>query len=331
MEFSVLQEIKLSRSQEKLHAFKKATPETLAQGTANLKFERMVNLAEKKILQNQRQATVQTSSSLAEALATELLHTPGSILTEQEIAKVYQESGCLDTIKTPNCDTPAAKLHRTADGTCNNLANPTQGAAATALRRLIPSRYDDGIRRGRGFLQSQGSPLFNGLFNPPDPSPRIASIGIVQDQEVNDTAHTHMLMQWGQFLDHDVDAVPEYEHCPKGCTISAEFEGSCFPFAIPADDDNVMVTRASFAARKCHEFRRSIGACPSSQVPVTEVRPREQLNSITHYVDGSMVYGSSQDVLDMVRDATSNAGMLRTGAPAKGKDNNEYRTLSHMQ
>ena len=40
-----------------------------------------------------------------------------------------------------------------------------------------------------------------------------------------------MLMQWGQFMDHDLDAIPEHEDCPEGCEI--EEEGSCFPFPVP--------------------------------------------------------------------------------------------------
>ena len=201
-EFSKIQGVEQPKSQDKLHAFKKASPEALAQGKANLKFERMVKLAEKKILRSQRFATTQTTTSLAESLATELLHRPGSILSEQEVARIYEESGCRQTVVNPtNCDTSEQLYYRTPDGTCNNLASPTWGAANTPLRRLIAERYDDGVSRGRGFLQSQGSSLFDGgVFGSPNPSPRVVSLRIVKDREIEDYGHTHLLMQWGHAI-----------------------------------------------------------------------------------------------------------------------------------
>ena len=41
------------------------------------------------------------------------------------------------------CD-PDSKF-RTLDGTCNNLASPRQGAAATAMPRLMDNAYSDGL------------------------------------------------------------------------------------------------------------------------------------------------------------------------------------------
>lgn len=306
---------KYSNSQSKLRAFKTPTPETLAQGNANLKFENMVKLSERNILRHQYQATVQTESSLAEAIAMELLHTPGSILSENEIARIYQESGCLDVVEPPKDCNDGNGIHR-PDGTCNNFVHPTWGAAATPLRRLIPARYDDGVSRGRGFLQSQGSALFQGPFKSPNPSPRIASTTIIQSKNTEDGTHSHLLMQWGQFVDHDVTAVPEHETCPKSCKVSSDNEGHCYPFLVPEDDNEVEVTLAD--SKKCHAFHRSLGACLSPSHLGQVVPPREQLNSITHFIDGSSIYGFSADVLNMIRDLSSEAGLLRIGPPANG-------------
>ena len=321
-EFAARHKGTFSKSQAKLHAFKKASPEAMAQGLARLKFERMVKLAEKKILRSQRVSTIQTTSSMAEALATELLHKPGSILTSQEIAKIYQESNCAPTLPTPtNCDTPAAKFHRTPDGSCNNRDHPTLGATNTPMGRLIEARYDDGISRPRGFLQSQDPELFKaGVFGAPNPSARVASIAIVRDREDNDTMHTHMMMQWGQFMDHDFSAMPEFgEEIECECEVTDETEGSCYPFRIPEDDD--AVTRTVSEDIQCFTFHRSLPACPEPDSPITgQVLPREQLNAITHFVDGSNVYGHSADILNNeLRDPDSNAGLLRVGAPASGK------------
>lgn len=35
--------------------------------------------------------------------------------------------------------------YRTADGSCNNLADPSLGAALTRQRRMMDNSYDDGI------------------------------------------------------------------------------------------------------------------------------------------------------------------------------------------
>ncbi len=306
-----MQEEQLTESQAKLRAFKKATPSALTQGNANLKFENMIKRAERKIFRYQRLATVQTLSSMAESLAMELLYTPGTTLSGEEIARIYQESGCEEVV--PDCTDSA---HRKPDGTCNNLAKPTWGAINTPLRRLIPARYDDGMSRGRGFLQSQGSKLFSqGVFNAPNPSPRITSTEIIKDKNDRDAGHTHILMQWGQFLDHDMSLVPEYEKCPEACEVTAANEGRCYPFPVPEEDEDVSVTLAN--SKRCHEFHRSVGACPPGGQTVP---PREQLSGITHFIDGSNVYSSTADILnDELRDGSSDAGLLKVGPPAQGK------------
>ena len=133
---------------EKLHSFKKATAEALAQGNARLMFEKMVKAAETKILRRQ-QATMQSTEERVESLAMEFLHKPGSILTKQETAKIYEESGCREIVHTSiNCS--SLRNQRTANGLWNNLKHPTFGATNTPMRRLIPAQYDDGISRLQG-------------------------------------------------------------------------------------------------------------------------------------------------------------------------------------
>lgn len=318
-EFSAVQDVKLSNPQQKLHAFKIATPSVLAQANANLKFERMVDLAEKMILHSQRnKATIQTTSALAESLAIELLHTTGSILSKKEIAMLYEESNCAQTLPAAaNCMETTSRL---ADGTCNNLKNPTFGAAGTRFRRLIPARYDDGVSSPRGFMQSQGSPFYAGVFSLPTPSARIASLAIMKDKKINDAAHSQMLMQWGQFIGNDMASIPEFDSCPDGCDVTEQFEGSCHPIAVPQYDRQVLVTRTETNSIGCIGFRRSLGACPSSNPQVTRVLPREQLNAITHFIDGSTIYHHDQSMLNtLLRDTKSNSGQLRTGSAANGE------------
>ena len=322
-EFAREQDASTSPIQEKLNAFKTATPETLAQGIASLKFERIVKLAEQKILRLQTMAAAQTypESAMVEELLAELLHRPGRFLTVQEIGRIQAESGCSNIPLQPNCDSEERKLYRSADGTCNNLVNKTLGSASTPLRRLIPARYDDGVSRARGFLQSQSVPPFGTPFSSPNPSPRIVSTTINTDISRREMGITHILMQWGQFVDHDIGASPEHETCPSSCSVTPELEGNCYPIPVPETDNNIEVTKKD--SKKCAVFKRSLGACPPAGIPTNSIPPREQLNGITHFHDASMIYGHSDDILNNeIRDMSASGtarGSLRTGKPAEGE------------
>ena len=301
-------------------AFKLAYPETLAQGKARLLYEDMVHRAEKKILASRRivnsASLEKDTEAMAEALATELLHTPGSLLTKEEIAKMYEESECAELVHTPDCSDQSVTMFRTADGTCNNLNNPTNGAANTPFRRLILPQYEDGISAPRGWMQSTGSSLFAGPFAPPNPSPRVVSIGVITDRPAIEDRYTHILMQWGQFMDHDLDLAPEFENCPAGCDTEKPLECAAFP--VPLDDHNVMVTRTDPQSRACHAFRRSLPAC--EEAAPSELNSREQVNAITSFIDGSQVYHHKEDVQNnLIRDKSSGKGQLRTGLPVAGK------------
>lgn len=288
------------------------TAESLAQGNARMKFEKMVKRAESSILEKQRRTTAQTAETRVASLAMEILHKPGSILTKQEIARMYQESECHKTLVAPP-DCTSMTRQRTANGVCNNLENPTFGAANTPMRRLIPPQYDDGIGRLQGTLQIREVSIVPGPFSPPNPSPRVVSLGVIMDRPDNDTRFSHILMQWGQFMDHDLGAIPEFDgKCPPGCAVE---EDSCVPFPVPRDDDEV--SRVSNGnSRFCHVFRRSMPACDGNG---EALMPREQLNSLSHFIDGSMVYHHNASVqMNLIRNQSSPDGFLNVGLPATG-------------
>ncbi len=305
--------IQLNSEQKKLHSFKMASKESLAQGYARLKFEKMVKKAESKLLEQQRKVTVQSAEERVESLAMEFLHKPGSLLTKQEIAKMYQESECRATVPAP-ADCSSFTQQRSTNGVCNNRVDPTRGAANTPMRRLIPAQYDDGISRLQGTLQIRRASIVPGPFSPPNPSPRVVSLGVVLDRPDNDTQYSHILMQWGQFIDHDLDAIPEFEYCPSDCNVA---EDTCVPFPVPEDDDDVSRIRGR-RSRFCHAFRRSLPACIAGTTDSLE--PREQINSITHFMDGSMVYHHNESVqMNLIRNQKSKDGLLNVGPPARGK------------
>ena len=98
--------------------------------------------------------------------------------------------------ESPNCD-PFAR-YRTLSGRCNNLGRPEWGSAGATLRRLLPNAYADGRDEPRGGRNPRSSL----------PSARHVSQKNHPDNDVPDTRFTHMVMQFGQFLDHDLTLTP---------------------------------------------------------------------------------------------------------------------------
>lgn len=83
--------------------------------------------------------------------------------------------------------------YRTIDGSCNNLEHPLWGKSHTAFIRLVPPDYADGLNTLR--KASDGEHL---------PGPREVSITLATDVDIPQTKFTLMVMQWGQFIDHDI-------------------------------------------------------------------------------------------------------------------------------
>lgn len=305
-------------SAQLLNAFKRASIESLQEGNKQLMFEEMVKKAERKILENERKEKNAMSGlkngaeTQAEDLARELFHKLGSILNKNEIARILQESGCAeDTMQAPNCSDAKLQQFRTVTGVCNNLQNPLFGAAHTPFSRLIPAQYEDGLSQPRGAMQNmENSLLTEGPFSPPNPSPRLISISAVTDRPIDDERFSHILMQWGQFLDHDLDLAPAFMHVDcSGCSNTDE---RCAPFRVPTDDPTF---GNSSSSQVCHPFMRSLPVCQQS--PDGSVRPRQQVNELTSFIDGSQIYGSSEKVTNAVR--ASGSGRLRTGRNIPGK------------
>ena len=292
--------------------FKQASKEALRQGEAREKFEDMVRRAERKLAEVQRKshASVQSAEARAEELATELFHRPGSMLKKEEISRMRIESECTGR-EEPKCFTPTFQRFRTIDGTCNNLENPFLGAADTPLVRLIPSQYENGISSLRGGLQNRKGEFFEaGPFTQPNPSARLVSQTVIRNVS-EDGEFTHIFMQWGQFLDHDMSLVPEQEdECPERAK-ECEFTNICEPIRV-ADRDPIFGVGTDNDG-DCMAFSRSLPACEDEDEPLVNgvFRPREQINVLTSFLDGSMIYGSSEEVELELR--LLKGGLLREG------------------
>ena len=304
---AVVQEKKAMKqtSDDIMKLFKKASKKAIKIGTAQLEFEDMVRRAERKLSEKERLSLVSTQNSkeMAATIARELFHIPGSMLTKQEIARMWQET-CQDALMEANCYIPTIFQFRTPDGTCNNLDKPLQGAAGTSFRRLIPGQYEDGCSTLRGNLQNRFADVIAAsAFEPPNPSARFISSTIIEDRQPEETPFTHILMQWGQFLDHDLDLSPELE---EEC-ISCEFTEICQPIRV--FDNDIAFGIGTPNNGDCLPLRRSLPTCPTDKPG--SFSPREQINDITSYIDGSMVYGSSEELSLALRELEG--GLLRTG------------------
>ena len=301
--------------------YKQVSKEARRQGEARELFENMVHRAERRLAEAQRksQAGAQSAEARAEDLAKDLFHRPGSLLTEDELTHMMIESGCSGREDADElmCFIPFNARFRTIDGTCNNLKNPLLGAADTPLSRLIPAQYEDGISTLRGDIQNSLGKIFDASpFQPPNPSARIVSQTIISNVS-EDEGLTHILMQFGQFLDHDLSLSPELEdECPERAA-DCEFTEICRPIRI-ADRDPIF-GKGTERNGGCLPFSRSLAACPDPKEPLVNggIRAREQINVLTSFIDGSMVYGSDDELAKSIR--KNESGLLTEGFAQPGK------------
>ncbi|XP_017287235.1 peroxidasin isoform X2 [Kryptolebias marmoratus] len=219
-------------------------------------------------------------------------------------------SGCTAHRRINNCsDICFHQKYRSHDGTCNNLQHPMWGASLTAFERLLKPVYDNGFNLPRGATDR----VHNGYRLP---LPRLVSTTLIGTETITpDDRYTHILMQWGQFLDHDLDSTvvalsqsrfSDGQLCVQVCTN----DPPCFPVQFPPNDQRQLRSGA-----RCMFFVRSSPVCGSGMTSLlmNSVYPREQINQITSYIDASNVYGSSQHESEQVRDVASHRGLLRQG------------------
>jgi hypothetical protein len=169
--------------------------------------------------------------------------------------------------------------YRTIDGTGNNLANPSQGAANTQLLRNTTVGYTDGISVPGGADR---------------PSARVVSNGVIAQGSLDlpsERSLSGYVFQWGQFLDHDLDL--------------SSSASPTEPFFIPVPPDDPFLDPAvtPFIGLFRSKFDSATGTGTDN--------PRQQMNDITSYIDGSMVYGS--DDVRALALRTGDGGRLKTG------------------
>jgi len=178
------------------------------------------------------------------------------------------------------CD--SSSRYRTFDGTCNNLQNPALGSVNSPYRRLLPPAYGDGDWLPRGASEWSET---TGYVSETLPSPRkISDVVFQQGNEslTESTTNTHMLMQWGQFIDHDMVSTSKSSF--DCCSPEIRNLCRCFPVTVSEDDSFY-----SQFGKTCLDFTRSDHHCRS------DLEHAEQFNRVSSFLDGSHIYGRTKE------------------------------------
>ncbi|MGQ7843122.1 peroxidase family protein [Granulosicoccus sp. 3-233] len=177
-------------------------------------------------------------------------------------------------------ETPYRESHRdlqTLDGRDNNRQNPLVGSANTAYARLTPANYADGIA-----APAEG------------PEPRYISNRIFEDHAQNlfsENGVTQWAYNWGQFIDHTIGL--------RGSSDEALF--------MAYDESDPLETFAHGDG----EFRTT----RSTAMDGTGIDTvREQLNTVSSFIDAWAVYGGSEVRLEWLREGPVDGDMSNNGA-----------------
>jgi peroxidase len=176
---------------------------------------------------------------------------------------------------------PLASEERNIDGTNNNLTHQSMGGVDTVLLRLGNSDYSDGMSSPSGSSR---------------PSARIISNSIASQtiSRTNNRNLSSLTWQWGQFIDHDISLT----------------EGSFLrqPMKIPVPRGDRYFDPYSTGTASIDLSRSAYD--PSTGTDINN--PRQQINQISTWIDGSNVYGSDETRAAEMR--SFSGGRLATSA-----------------
>lgn len=195
------------------------------------------------------------------------------LLARPGILRVLVSAACVAAGLTGGSSVLAGT--RTIDGAGNHPLD--LGAADTQLRRAAAAAYP-GDGSGSTIIESPAR------ANPRD----ISNTIFTQSGSITNDRHlTNFVWQWGQFLDHDIDLT----------NANAANGTANIPITSPGDPlgpDPIPFVRSNY----------------DPTTGTVAGNPRQQINEITAFIDGSNVYGSDDSRAAWLR--TGTGGKLRT-------------------
>eukprot|EP01118_Nematostelium_gracile_P009356 TRINITY_DN3142_c0_g1_i1.p1 TRINITY_DN3142_c0_g1~~TRINITY_DN3142_c0_g1_i1.p1 ORF type:complete len:758 (-),score=195.66 TRINITY_DN3142_c0_g1_i1:32-2305(-) len=169
--------------------------------------------------------------------------------------------------------------YRTYDGTGNNQNRPTEGSANMRLLRYAnTNNYFDGIKSMNGALPNPRS-IINAVFLSDSVQPESTK------------ALTDMTTYWGQFLDHDISFTPGF---------TTEDISIPIPTGDTYFDPNGLGDKRIIMRRAIYDNTTGVSS------------PREQLTTVSAWIDGSQVYGADAARAQALRNGTG--GRLKVSA-----------------
>ena len=135
------------------------------------------------------------------------------MFSEFKLKTLHHKVGCTNLNELlPSTKQCISFKFRTINGTCNNILRPRFGSASNPFRRLVPVKYHDvhGINDPIGFPNQPSAPQLPLALE-------VAEKFIIPQlrQPITRNLISHAVMQWGQFLDHDITFTAESEDGEK--------------------------------------------------------------------------------------------------------------------
>nr|AAT27427.1 chorion peroxidase [Aedes aegypti] len=185
--------------------------------------------------------------------------------------------------------------YRTIDGSCNNpLPDRTSwGMEGYPFDRVLEPAYEDGV----------WAPRIHSVTGNLLPSARVISVALFPDEYRPDPRLNILFMQMGQFISHDFTLSRGFttkhgqaiECCTPNCTaplFGPHRHFACFPIEVPPNDPFY----SRFGVRCLNLVRIRLAQGPECQLGYAK-----QADLVTHFLDASTVYGSTNDVAAELR------------------------------